>query len=472
MVGEKNPGPDQEKRDRIAELERKLADREREIRQLLRRIERLERKNEALSRAAKRQAAPFSRGNPKAEPAQRGRKRGRRYGKRASRAVPAKIDRVVHVPAPMYCPACEKPAELLRQQRQWQTDIPLQNATTTEFVIDVARCTQCGRQLQARHAEQTSFAVGAAAVQIGPRTTAFAAKLNKECGVSFERIADLLDKGFGLQTNRSTLNRAVARLGSRLEAVYERIGAQIRSRPMLSPDETGWKIGGHKAWLHAAATREESFYLFSRGRGRADAEALIGRDYNGTIVRDGWMGYRGAGVFPQARSQTCIAHILRRIGDLIELDPGKSAVAWLVRLKAVLKRALRVRDRRDDAQIGPHGLMVSIGQIESEFDRLLRGCPRHPSCRRLMRHLRREREAMFTFLHCDAVPASNFLAEQAIRPAVVNRKMSGGNNTLTGAHTQEVLMTVLHTGRKRGIDFIAVATNALRDSSSVDSIFL
>jgi hypothetical protein len=34
------------------------------------------------------------------------------------------------------------------------------------------------------------------------------------------------------------------------------------------------------------------------------------------------------------------------------------------------------------------------------------------------------------------------------------------------------LMTVLHTGRKRGIDFIAVATNALRDPSSVDSMFL
>ena len=31
-MGEKNPGPDQEKRDKIAELERKLADREREAR--------------------------------------------------------------------------------------------------------------------------------------------------------------------------------------------------------------------------------------------------------------------------------------------------------------------------------------------------------------------------------------------------------------------------------------------------------
>ena len=123
---------------------------------------------------------------------------------------------------------------------------------------------------------------------------------------------------------------------------------------------------------------KRSFYRFSRGRGRADAEALIGREYNGTIVRDGWMGYRGAGVFPRARSQTCIAHILRRIGDLIELDPGKSAVVWLVGLKKVLKRALRVRDRRDNAQIGPHGLIVSIGQVESEFDRLLRRCPVTP----------------------------------------------------------------------------------------------
>jgi len=466
-------GAKEEDKDRqIAELERKLAEREREIRQLLRRIERLERKNEALSRASKRQAAPFSRGEPKADPAKRGRKRGRQYGKRASRATPKKADRVVHVPAPMYCPGCEKPAELVGQQRQWQTDIALQNATTTEFVIDVARCTNCGRQLRARHAEQTSAAVGAAAVQIGPRTAALAAKLNKECGVSFERIADLLDKAFGLRTSRSTLNRAVARLGLRFESLYERIGAQIRSRPMLSPDETGWKIGGHKAWLHVAATREESFFRFARGRGRAEAEALIGRDYDGTIVRDGWIGYRGAGVFPRAQSQTCIAHILRRIVDLIELDPGKSGVRWLIGLKKVLKRALRVRDRRDDAQIGPHGLMVAIGQIEAEFDRLLRRCPRHPSCRRLRGHLQREREAMFTFLHRDAIPASNFLAEQAIRPAVVNRKMSGGNNTLAGARTQEVLMTVLHTGRKRGIDFMAVATNALRDPSSLDSMFL
>lgn len=459
-----------EKDRRIAELERQLADRDRVIEQLLRRIERLERSNEELRRASKRQAAPFSRGEPKANPAKRGRKRGKRYGERASRAVPAKIDRVVHVPAPLYCPTCERPTELVGQQKQWQTDIPVQQATTTEFQIEVVRCTKCGRQLRARHADQTSDAVGSAAVQIGPRAVAFAAKLNKECGVSYARVADLFEKAFGLVTSASTMNRAVALLGKRLEPAYERIREQVRGRPMLSPDETGWKIGGHKAWLHVAATREESFFMFSRGRGRVDAEALIGREYTGTIVRDGWIGYRGANTFPNAASQTCLAHILRRIGNLIDLAPGKAAVQWLVALKKLLKRAIRIRDRRDLAEIGPHGLMVSIGQVESQMDRLLKQPPSHAGCLRLTAHLKRERQALFTFLSHDAIPATNFLAEQAIRPAVVNRKMSGGNNTLRGAHTQEVLMTVLHTARKRGADGLALATQALRDPASVDSI--
>jgi len=67
---------------------------------------------------------------------------------------------------------------------------------------------------------------------------------------------------------------------------------------------------------------------------------------------------------------------------------------------------------------------------------------------------------------CHAVPATNYLAEQAIRPAVVNRKMSGGNNTPRGARTQQILMTVFHTARKRGADALAIATNALRNFAS------
>lgn len=48
-----------------------------------------------------------------------------------------------------------------------------------------------------------------------------------------------------------------------------------------------------------------------------------------------------------------------------------------------------------------------------------------------------------------AIPAENNLAERELRPLVVARKISFGSQSLNGAHTREVLMTVLHTLRKQ-----------------------
>src|SRR2546425_5647798 len=68
--------------------------------------ERLRRELEAALRASKRQAAPHSRGTPKANPQRPGRKPGRRYGERACRPIPARVDERLAVPLPERCPPC------------------------------------------------------------------------------------------------------------------------------------------------------------------------------------------------------------------------------------------------------------------------------------------------------------------------------------------------------------------------------
>ena len=460
---------------RIADLEKEIAKRNRWIDQRDRRIDKLEQENERLRReleklqqAAKRQAAPFSKGPPKRNPKRRGRKAGKRYGKRASRPVPKRIDRIVEVPAPLYCPDCQKPTMLDHLEIQWQTDIPPIEPVTTEFRIDVARCLECGRTVRNRHPEQISDATGAAGVQLGPRLIALATTLNKECGVSYERIARLLRAMFGLYVNRSSLNRAVMRLAGIVQPLSEKIGRRVRDAPMLSPDETGWKVGGESAWLHVAATLEDSYYMITRGRGTREATTLIGINYSGRIVRDGHPSYR---VFSQAKSQTCLAHLLRRIEGLLQLyDKRPGTERWLRRFKRVLKRSISVSHRRDNAEIGPRGLMIAIGKAEADVDRLLETVPRTEHVQRFARHIRRERSALFTFLHYDATPPTNHLAEQALRPAVVNRKMSAGNNTHRGAKAQATLMTVLHSARKRSADTSSLVVSALRNPASVKQL--
>lgn len=75
--------------------------------------------------------------------------------------------------------------------------------------------------------------------------------------------------------------------------------------------------------------------------------------------------------------------------------------------------------------------------LEKRLDTLLaRPAIRHPGNRRLLAHLATERRAMFTFLRHQGVPATNWRAEQAMQPALVNRKTWGGNRTWPGARSK------------------------------------
>jgi transposase len=76
------------------------------IAELETRIKQLEQRQEELSRSAKRQAPPFSRGLPKADPKKPGRKSGEDYGTKAFRAVPKVIDEMHEAPLPQKCPRC------------------------------------------------------------------------------------------------------------------------------------------------------------------------------------------------------------------------------------------------------------------------------------------------------------------------------------------------------------------------------
>ena len=81
------------------------------------------------------------------------------------------------------------------------------------------------------------------------------------------------------------------------------------------------------------------------------------------------------------------------------------------------------------------------------------------------KHLTTEWKALFTFLRNPAVDATNWRAEQAIRPAVVTRKVCGGNRSWRGAATQQTLVSVIRTACQRQHNPHAVIVGLLRSPS-------
>lgn len=75
---------------------------------------------------------------------------------------------------------------------------------------------------------------------------------------------------------------------------------------------------------------------------------------------------------------------------------------------------------------------------------------------------------MFTFLYQEGVASTNWEAEQAIRPAVLARKLSGGSRTDRGATAHARLLTVLRSARQQGRDQFALLVEAFLSRSPLD----
>jgi transposase len=423
----------------------KIGQLKREIEALKKENARLQRLLEEALRAVKRQAAPFSRQNPKAAPEKPGRKPGKRYGRPYRRPIPEQVDEIIEVPLPSRCPRCRGELEECETVSQFQTEIPEPRVEHIEFRIHVGRCRHCRRRVQGRHPRQTSDAVGSAASQLGPRALALATQLNKGLGLPYGKTATVLQQAFGLQVSRGGLCQAMDRIAHKAEPTYEALVEEVRSSPSVTPDETGWRVGGHLWWMWAFSTSQVTVYSIQPGRGFEQAATVLGADFAGFLVRDGWVIYRQ---FVQALHQTCLSHLLRRCREMI-LVAGKGQAEFPRTVETILADALQLRDRRDQGQISERGVTVARGRLEARLDRSLERRYRSLRNRRLANHLLRERDALFLFLICPGLEATNWRAEQAIRPMVVTRKVWGGNRTSRGAHTQGVLVSILQTCRQQ-----------------------
>jgi transposase len=438
---------------------RKEAERLQEEKQRLEdELKRLRRELEATQRAAKRQAAPFSRGAPKRNPQPAGRKSGAAYGRHHQRPIPDRVDEEIQVAAPEQCPKCGGRLKVERVESQYQEEI-VRRTWVRRFQVPICRCEQCDQRVQGRHPLQTSDALGAAAVQVGPEAVTLGVLMNKSLGLPHADAAALLKHGFGLRLSRGGICRAIQRVARQAEATWQALRDAARRSVLAHMDETGWKVEAQLRWLWTVVGEQVTFCEILPGRGFAEAAAILGAEYAGWLIHDGWQIYYK---FLKAAHQSCVAHLIRRCRDMGAVATP-AAARFPLAVKQLLEQGLALRDRYREQKISLHGLWTATGRLEAKLDRLLERHYRDPANRRLAKHLRHERPYLFTFLYCPGlVDATNNLAERVMRLLVVLRKNWGGNRTEKGVRAQAVLTSILCTARQQDKDVFELLTDLLR----------
>ena len=134
-----------------------------------------------------------------------------------------------------------------------------------------------------------------------------ALELHTEMGVPLAKVAHVLRTTFGLQVTPGGLAHLLHRTARDAAPTYTALCEQVRNSPVVTPDETGWRVGGLRHWLWAWVTPETTVYAICPSRGFDDAATVLGADFAGVLVRDGWVSYR---CYRAALHQSCLNHLL------------------------------------------------------------------------------------------------------------------------------------------------------------------
>jgi len=430
-----------------------------QVAELKAQVAELTRKLEEARRAGKRPAAPFRKGPPKPDPKRPGRKSGAAHGTHGHRPPPPpdSVAECHEANLPDGCPHCQGPLVETGIVEQFQTDIPRQ-PVIRKFRIHVGQCARCGKRTQGRHALQTSDALGAAAAQLGADAQAAATTLHTTHGLSHGKVAQVFDALFGIQLTRGASAQINRRAATRLEDDYQAILDNLRQSERLAADETGWRMGGHPAWLHVWVGERSTAYAIDPQRSADALERVLGAHWSGTLSHDGYATYDR---FAAAVHQSCVAHVLRRAHGLLD-GARRGAVRFPRQVIHLFTEAVHLRNEHLRGLVSLEALQDQRDVFDLRLLDLLSRRRRVAAHVTFVKHLWRHLEQWFTFLFNPQVEATNWLAEQAIRPAVVNRKVWGGNRTASGARAQSVLMSVLETVRRTSRSVVDYVSESLR----------
>jgi len=264
----------------------------------------------------------------------------------------------------------------------------------------------------------------------------------------------------------SSLVDAMHQLARRLKNVPESLIQAYRQAAVKHADETGWRTDGQNGYSWLFCTPEISIFRFRRSRSASVPREVFGEKIvPGVLVVDRYNGYNKM----PCSIQYCYAHLLRDLKDLEKDFPENAEIKSFVETLApqlagaISLRTLDITDRQFKRQ---------ASKIKNEIISITNSQAKHPAIQKIQDIFREKAGRLYHWAKNRDTPADNNLAERELRPLVIARKISFGSQSDAGARTREILMTVLHTLKKKTSDVTIAfksSLDKLAEQADIDS---
>jgi hypothetical protein len=149
--------------------------------------------------------------------------------------------------------------------------------------------------------------------------------------------------------------------------------------------------------------------------------------------------------------QKCLAHLARTARDWQKLtEAGSSDFEFFEAIKNFVKRGCHFHRLRGTGRLDATQLAAEKQWLRDELERLEIWAVSHPKAKTLQGRVITYQKEWLVFVDDARVPPTNNLAEQALRPLVVLRKITFGHRTYAGGERMAILLTVANTAHRHG----------------------
>lgn len=325
-------------------------------------------------------------------------------------------------------------------------DIPeSQPVEVVEYQIEQGWCASCRKW----HTPAVSWPQMVGQGRIGLRLTGLVGYMRSILRLPYRQIQAFLAAVHRVKLSIGELVHLSRKVIAKLEQEVVTIWQEARASPFVHMDETGWREDGQNGYIWCLVTDTPyptRYFEYHQSRAGQVAKDMLGDQFSGILVSDFYSGYN---IYP-GRHQRCWVHLLRDLAEL-RAAHGDDAetVAWCVGVKNLYYLAVDLTAQAQ-SDVERRQCVDQLVEMTRQFG-LMYAQGDHP-CRALAKRLLRHMDELFLFVQYPDLSANNNLAERALRPLVIQRKISGGSRTKLGSDTGMRLATLFQTWLARGLN--------------------
>ena len=406
----------------------------------------LERQNKFATNRQKSDDKPDTT-EPAPDASQPKKKRGAPVGHRGwFRKTPTEYDWAVDVPPPIRCPHCRGSVMLdprFAPSEHLQEDVVDGQYRVVLYRHPAAYCDDCGEWLQQPGEGEL---LGS---RIGPFLRSKAIYLRHVTGISYRKIPKVIQELLGITFTPASLIGFEKMLAALAKPVVEDIAKKLASSDgAVHADETYSILNGKRAYFWVHGTTKYIHFTFGTTRSGQVSRNVLGDDFGGTLVTDCYSGYIA---HTAGAKQKCLVHLARTARDWQKLTKaGSLDFEFFQAVREFVKRGCEFHRLRGKGTLDAMQIAAEKTWLREELLRLERWGVSHGKALTLQARIVNYHGEWLVFVDDARVPPTNNLAEQALRPLVVLRKITFGHRSLDGGERMAAIMTVAETARRHG----------------------